>query len=172
MQGLSPEIVRAAHVVLQDLRCFGIELGGAFERALASAVVGGEVSPAPAVVAAIEAGRQAVAHAGPHPSENGRVHAARVDIQTLTASPRRAGSSSLTNTIDSPAWSSANWNGERHSNQLARYTFASADGGPGPAVAVRQAAKPPRRAASRATSPSLHGEAQAARPLKQGQMGF
>ncbi len=81
MQGLSPEIVRAAHVVLQDLRRFGIELGGAFERALASAVAGGEVSPA--VVAAIEAGRQAVAHAGPHPSENGRVHAARVDIQTL-----------------------------------------------------------------------------------------
>ncbi len=82
-QGLSLEIVSAAHVVLQDLRRFGIELGGAYERALASAVAGGEVSPAPAVVAAIEAGRQAVAHSGPHPSENRRVHAARVEIHTL-----------------------------------------------------------------------------------------
>ena len=60
MEHLSPELVRAAHTVLEDLHDHGITLGSAYEGALVAAKGGGSVASCAKVILALEAGRQAV----------------------------------------------------------------------------------------------------------------
>lgn len=83
VQDLPQEFVSAAHAVLEDLRRCGTALGGAYERALVGVVEGGELPPSPVLIAAIEAGRQAVARYEPSHRTNRREQAASVEIHTL-----------------------------------------------------------------------------------------
>ena len=83
MTDCSPELIRAASAILQDLRRCQNELGGAFARALVAAAEGGEVPATDVLVAAIEAGRQAVALNASTSREDRRDREERVEINTL-----------------------------------------------------------------------------------------
>lgn len=83
MEDLPTDLVSAARTVLQDLRRFHIELGGAYDRALVSAAAGDSPPTAAVLVAAIETGRQAVALYALQRAEISIDQVTRVEIKTL-----------------------------------------------------------------------------------------
>ena len=75
-------LAHAARAVLEDLRRCQIELGGAYERALIAAAERGDPPAAPLLIAAIEAGRQAVDYRQAGPDARTLGADAAVEIRT------------------------------------------------------------------------------------------